>query len=114
MPNPNGSLPPFAKPLLAKRAEGIAPINDLLITCGWKLGKDAAWWPWRIVAPDDVDPLTLDFTICRGLQCVVAGDDVERMCAVAANVLAFRPARLLALHVPSASFATLYDPPASE
>lgn len=111
---PAPKLPPFAKPLLAKRAEGVAPIGDLLIACGWNLGRDSTWWPWRIAVPDDADPLLLDFGVCRGLPCIVAGNDIERMSAVAFNVLAFHPARLLALHVPSARFATVYDPPASE
>lgn len=91
------------------RQAGLSPVHDVFIACGWDLGKDSEWWPWRIVVPDDADPLYLDFNVCRGLQCIVAGSNIDRVSAVLFNVLAHYPTRLMCLDMTTSRLIPVYD-----
>jgi hypothetical protein len=88
-------LPAFARALVEKRRQGLAPQRDLLISCDWGLGKA---WSWRVVVGDDVDPEELDFSIAAGLSCLLVGRDQERLDRVAAAVSVYRPLRLVGVN----------------
>jgi hypothetical protein len=88
-------LPAFARALVEKRRQGLAPQRDLLISCDWGLGKA---WSWRIVVTDDDDPEELDFAIVAGLSCLLVGRNWDRLDRVAAAVSVYRPFRLVGVN----------------
>jgi hypothetical protein len=85
-------LPAYARALIEKRRRGLAPQDDLVISCDWGLGKA---WSWRIVVGDDVDPEERDFSIAAGLSCLLVARDQARLDRVAAAVSVYRPLRLV-------------------
>jgi hypothetical protein len=95
----NRKLPAFAKALVAKRQQGLAPQRDLLIACEWDLGKR---WSWRVVVDGDSDPEEVDFSVAAGLSCLLVGRDQERLDHVAAAVAAYKPFRLVGVNYDAA------------
>ena len=88
-------LPAFARTLVAKRRQGLAPRSDLVVSCDWELGKA---WSWRVVVGDEVDPEELDFSVVAGLSCLLVGRDQARLDRVAAAVAAYKPSRLVGVN----------------
>lgn len=85
------------------------PVDDLFIADGWDLGRDSDWWPWRIVVPEDANPLLIDFGVCRGLSCIVGAYNMERATRICANVLAFWPKRLKCFDMTTSQMLTVFD-----
>jgi hypothetical protein len=90
-------LPAFARDLMAKRRQGLAPASwDLCISCHWEIGKS---WPWRIVVPATEDPAQFDFRIVAGLSCLLLGHDQAHMDRVARTVIPYEPLCLIGVRL---------------
>ena len=91
--NATRKLPAFARELMAKRYSGLAPIDDLVIACDWRIRDEHVGW--RIVVPPTDDPEALDFTVVAGLSCLLLARDEARLDQVATAVAKFDPRRLV-------------------
>lgn len=86
-------LPPYGRALLAKRRQGLAPVAGVWIVTDFK--RACGFSGWRVVVPDGLDPLSLDFTFVAGLEVHIGADTWSRLEQLAQAVAAYRPRRLV-------------------
>jgi hypothetical protein len=101
-------LPAYARALVTKRQNGLAPTNGLLIAADWNRGK--RWAPWRVVVAPNDDPAELDFAVAAGLSCLLIGYDQARNDNIARSVILFEPLGLIGVRLGDNGRVTVYVP----